>query len=152
VTLLPRILVIEDGHEYSERFQRFLGHEVHFARAACLAEARRELAAGGRGLLLDLDFRRTSSADLVDETGDNRVALADDERKRLAEMQGILILRALRSLGCALPALLFADIDDAGQIAFLERTFAPLRILSSGVSLPEIARQIREMVARRCAG
>ncbi len=147
MTLLPRILVIEDGHEYSERFRRFLGQEIQFARAACLAEVRLKLLDGSRGLLLDLDFRRTSTFDLVDENGKTQVALTDDERKRLAEMQGILILRALRGLGCALPALLFADLDDSGQLAYLETTLAPLRILSSGISLPEIARQIREMVA-----
>lgn len=146
MTQWPKLVVIEDGQEYYERFQRFLGSDIQFARAACLAEARRELAAGGQGLLLDLDFRRTSPTDLVDESGNTHITLADDERKRLAEIQGILILRALRGLGCALPALLFADIDDSGQVAYLERTLAPLHILSSGIGLPAIARRVREMV------
>ena len=60
-------------------------------------------------------------------------------------MQGILILRALRAAGVTLPALLFADIDDDNQAHFLERTHAPLTVVSSATALPQIAQLLNDM-------
>ena len=77
-------------------------------------------------MLLDLDFRRTPAERLVDEQGPAPAPLDAGTRARLAETQGILILRRLRAGGVTLPAVLFADLDDAEQRAFLERTLAPL--------------------------
>jgi len=140
-----RLVVVEDGREYSERFRRFLGHQIDFARASSLAEVRVRLSGGCDGLLLDLDFRRTRPEELVDEQGRTSEDLSEDERRRLVESQGIFVLRALRAEGRRQPALLFADIDDREQVSFLERSLAPLEILGSDVSLPEIARRIRAM-------
>ena len=63
-----KILVCEDGSEYTERFRRFLGGEFEFVRAAHFHEAL-SLLSGARALLLDLDFSRTDPARLVDESG-----------------------------------------------------------------------------------
>jgi len=131
------LIVCEDGTEYTERFQRFLGGEFHFVRAAHFAEAL-TLAKEARGLLLDLDFRRTDAALLVDESG----AKAP---KSAAEVQGILLLRALRSRGVKLPALLFADLDDAARTARLETELAPLQIVSSSEGLQRIAQRLRAL-------
>ena len=133
-------IVCEDGREYTDRFSRFLGSEFQFARAGHFAEALR-LAPDAQGLLLDLDFRRTPLALLVDETGAPAPA-------RAAEVQGILLLRALRSRGVKLPALLFADLDDSGRTARLEDELAPLQIVSSSEGLPRIAQRLREISAR----
>jgi hypothetical protein len=130
-------IVCEDGAEYTERFQRFLGARFAFVRAGHFADAL-ALAPGARGLLLDLDFRRTSSALLVDERGERTDASA-------AEVQGILILRALRARGVQLPALLFADLDDAARAARLEAELAPLRVVPSSAGLAQIAQLLREM-------
>ncbi|HEY4730729.1 MAG TPA: hypothetical protein VIH41_06335, partial [Myxococcales bacterium] len=62
-------------------------------------------------------------------------------------VQGILILRALRSRGVALPAVLFADLDDAAHAARLERELAPLRIVPGSAGLPRIAQLLRELVS-----
>jgi hypothetical protein len=141
-----RLVVIEDGSEYVERFRRFLGGgEFTFVPAGDFAAARVAAAAGAEGLLLDLDFRRTPPERLVDEHGAAPAALDAGRRARLAETQGILILRQLRAAGVALPAILFADIDDGGQARFLETTLAPLRIASSRLGLPEIAALMRAM-------
>ena len=94
------------------------------------------LAAECGGLLLDLDFRRTDAALLVDEAG-------APAPRSAAEVQGILILRALRSRGVKLPALLFADLDDAQRVARLAEELAPLEVVSSGEGLPGIARRLR---------
>jgi hypothetical protein len=134
----PRFVVCEDGAEYRERFQRFLGGAFEFLAAADYASAR-DAAAGAHGLLLDLDFRRTPPHHLVAEGGPAPQPLSDGERRRLAGSQGILILRLLRAAGVALPALLFADFDDPEQARFLEQTLAPLTIVSSRAGLREVA-------------
>ena len=134
----PSFVVCEDGAEYIERFRRFLGDAFQFVPAHDLDDA---LAAAreASGLLLDLDFRRTPPEHLVDERGDAPLAPDEGTRRRLAESQGIFILRALRARGVALPAVLFADLDDAQQSGFLERTLAPLVIAPSSTGLRQIA-------------
>lgn len=138
-------LVIEDGHEYTERFTRFLGGAFGFVRAGHAAQARALVAeAGLAGLLLDLDFRRTAVHDLVGESGQ---PASDSERQRVSGVQGILILRALRRAGVTLPALLFADLEDPEQIAFLQTELAPLQVVPSSVGLPAIADRLRRLTA-----
>jgi len=147
VNPLPTLVVCEDGDEYTTRFARLLGQEIALARAGAYAEALHLVRAGALGILLDLDFRRTPPADLVDETGATHNELSDNERRRLAEMQGILILRALRGAGITAPAILFADLDEPGRADYLARSLAPLTILASSESLPSIAKHIRALTA-----
>jgi hypothetical protein len=146
----PRFVVCEDGAEYIERFRRFLGDAFAFVAARDLgdvlaaveASARGAGAAGVDGVLLDLDFRRTPPDRLVDERGralaGANVPLDEGARRRLTETQGIHILRALRARGVALPAVLFADLADAEQASFLERTLAPLVVAPSSAGLREV--------------
>jgi hypothetical protein len=146
MTALPRFVVCEDGTEYLDRFRRFLGADFAFVAAADF-ESARALAGDADGLLLDLDFRRTPVARLVDERGAVADVLDDDRRRRLTETQGILILRQLRAAGVALPAVLFADIDDGERAQFLERTLSPLRIASSRLGIREIGQLLRAVLA-----
>jgi hypothetical protein len=132
-------LVCEDGSEYTERLTRFLGSQFRFTRAGHFAEAL-ALAAGAEVLLLDLDFRRTPRDLLVDERG------MPDPRGAV-EVQGIVILCALRSRSVMLPAVLFADLDDAAHSARLESELGPLRIVPSSEGLPRIAQLLRDLVS-----
>lgn len=132
------IIVCEDGFEYIERFRRFVPG-FDFVRAGHFAEAL-ALAPGALALLLDQDFRRTPREQLVDATGSHS---AD----ALAEVQGILILRALRARGLATPALLFADLDDEGRALRLERELSPLSIVPSTEGLGQITNRLRVIVA-----
>jgi hypothetical protein len=141
---LPVFAVCEDGHEYHDRFTRLLGGRFQFARAGSYAEAA-ALAGTAVGLLLDLDFRRTPAAALIDEQGEVSPAPVESERRRLSATQGILILRALRHSGVTLPALLFADLDDREQVAYLQRELAPLRVIAADVGLSEIARALDDI-------
>jgi hypothetical protein len=143
----PRFIVCEDGHEYLDRFTRFLGDDFAFIHTLDFASA---LAAAGEadGLLLDLDFRRTPRERLVDEQGPVPPNVDDDRRRRLAETQGILILRQLRAAGVALPAILFADLDDDGRRDFLERTLAPMTVASSQLGIREIGALLRRVLPR----
>jgi hypothetical protein len=134
----PRLVVCEDGAEYVDRFRRFLGDAFEFVSAGDYSAAR-AACAGAQGLLLDLDFRRTAADRLVDEHGRAAVPVDEGTRRRLAESQGIFILRALRAQGVALAAILFADLEDVEQARFLERTLAPLTIARSSAGLRELA-------------
>jgi hypothetical protein len=149
MTARPCFVVCEDGREYLDRFTRFLGDDFAFVPAPDF-EAARAAAAGADGLLLDLDFRRTPPGKLVDERGPvpAHVDMDADRRRRLAETQGILILRQLRAAGVTLPAVLFADVDDGERARFLERTLAPLAIGSSHLGIREIEALLRAAVRR----
>lgn len=143
----PRFVVCEDGTEYIQRFTRFLRESFDFVAAPDFAAARAAVQ-GADGLLLDLDFRRTPPDRLVDEQGRTAAALDAGTRSRLAETQGILILRRLRDEGITTPAILFADVDDPGQAAFLRRTLAPLSLASSRLGVREIAQLLSGSAAR----
>jgi hypothetical protein len=138
----PRWIVCEDGDEYLSRFQRFLGDEFEFVAAGDLQDVLQALP-GAAGLLLDLDFHRADPARLVDESGIARARLAAGERSRLAEVQGVLILRALRGRGVGLPALLCADMDDAAQVRRLEAELGPLSVVPGSEGVPRIGERLR---------
>jgi hypothetical protein len=149
MTAKPRFVVCEDGHEYLDRFRRFLGASFELLPAADYAGARAAAGDATVGILLDLDFRRTPPERLVDGEGAAPAGMDPGLRARLAETQGILILRRLRADGVRLPAILFADVEDPAQARFLMRTLAPLSIVSSRVGLPEIAALMHACYARR---
>jgi hypothetical protein len=142
----PLFLVCEDGDEYTQRFERFLGREFRFRRATDGGEAESILRSEPvTGLLLDLDFSRTPADRLWGEHGPLSQSPTGDERARCATSQGILILQHLRRLQLATPALLFADLDDEGQVTYLESTLAPLKVVSSREGLAQIAGRLRGM-------
>jgi len=143
---LPLFLVCEDGDEYTQRFERFLHREFRFLRVpggrATEEAARHEATAG---LLVDLDFRRLPPADLLGESGPPEKPPTSEERARWSAAQGILVLQYLRSRDVRLPALLFADLDDREQAAYLERTLAPLSIVGSREGLAQLVARLRRM-------
>ena len=142
----PLFLVCEDGDEYIHRFERFLGHEFRFLRVGSSTEAQGVLASEPiTGLLLDLDFRRLPASQLLGESGPPTSAPTTEERLRWSAMQGILILQNLRRHGIALAALLFADLDDRDQSAYLETTLAPLAVVSSREGLAQLAARLRRI-------
>jgi hypothetical protein len=139
----PRWVVCEDGNEYLERFTRFLDEDFEFVPAADGAALLAAVSPGTAGVILDLDFRRTPADHLVDEHGLSHVALSDGARRRLAETQGILLLRLLRRHHLTLPVLLFADLEDPAQSAYLEKTLSPVIIVPSHEGLAETAQRMR---------
>ncbi len=146
----PLFVVCEDGDEYTQRVQKFLGGRFRFQRTADGRSAEQALQAeAAAGLLLDLDFRRTPPELLLGETGVPPRPPTPDERARWSASQGILVLQYLRARGLQLPALLFADLDDREQIAFLESTLAPLSIVSSREGLAQIAARLQALAESR---
>jgi hypothetical protein len=147
-TPLPLFIVCEDGHEYTERFQRFLHRDFRFLRVPDGRQAEAAARTGeARGLLVDLDFRRSPAADLLGEQGPPNQPPSPEEKARWSATQGILVLQHLRTQGILLPALLFADLDDRDQAAFLERTLRPLSVVSSREGLAQLAARLREIAA-----
>jgi hypothetical protein len=139
----PVVIVCEDGEEYLVRFARFLGDEFTFVRVTDCAAALAACAGAPIGILCDMDFRRLAADRLVDEAGATAAGRTGEEVRRLTELQGALILRALRAAGVRIPALLFVDLDDPARICFLERTLAPLAVVSSREGLGGLAIRLR---------
>jgi len=145
----PLFLVCEDGHEYTERFERFLHREFRFLRAPdWRATEAAMLDESPAGLLVDLDFRRTPAADLVGDDGPPTRPPSPEERARWSATQGILLLKYLRGRGVRAPALLFADLDDRDQAAYLESALAPLLIVDSREGLAKLAARLRTLAGR----
>jgi len=142
----PLVLIAEDGEEYTARFSRLLGGSFRFLRATSFAEVLAALAGpeAAHVLVLDLDFRRTPPALLVDERGE---PVPSAEAARVAPVEGILLLRALRARGVRLPALLCADLDDPEQEQRLCLELAPLQISPSTEGMPDLARRLRALSA-----
>jgi hypothetical protein len=146
---LPLFLVCEDGHEYTERFERFLHRDFRFLRVPDWRAAEAAaLAEGAAGLLVDLDFRRLPAGDLLGESGPPACLPTPEEQARWSATQGILVLQYLRSRGIGLPALLFADLDDTDQAAYLERQLAPLSIVDSREGLAQLTARLRALANR----
>ncbi len=139
----PVWIICEDGSEYLERFARFLDERFCFVHALDGPALLAALAEGASGVILDLDFRRTPRERLVDEQGKSGRALPAEQARQLASQQGILILRLLRARRFFLPVLLFADLDDLEQSAYLERTLAPLSIVPSYEGLHQTAARMQ---------
>ncbi len=142
---LPLVLIAEDGDEYTARFTRLLGSSFRFLRAGSFGEVLAGLAGPVQVLVLDLDFRRTPPALLVDERGEPVPAA---EAARVAAVEGILLLRALRARGLRLPALLCADLDDPEQEQRLCQELSPLEVSPSTEGMPEVARRLRGLGSR----
>jgi CheY-like chemotaxis protein len=141
-TALPRVLVAEDGAEYTERFTRLLGSQFSFARVGSFAELLQALSRPAAALVLDLDFRRTPPSALVDARG---APAPPHAARELAEVQGLLLLRALRARGESLPALLCADLDDPERARLLCEELAPLQISPSSEGLPALAARLHAL-------
>lgn len=127
----PALLVIEDGHEYEEFAQAFLGErfDVHAAHSAEEALAQVE-ARMPDALLVDLRFERAAVGDLigdVEATARRRFA-GDTHRaiRHLKEQQGTLVLGALRDAGCDAPAVFVHDFPPR-RLANLRRLYGQVR-------------------------
>ncbi len=138
-----RVLVVEDGTEYSDTLGRFAGEGFAFTRAgdgaAALAEVRREMH---DLVFLDMRFDRVAAPALVGDVAATMERFNGDPvraRKFLEDNQGAYILSALRAAGCALPAVFSHDFDgEPKRWANLVKRYAPLHYLRDNASAAEI--------------
>ena len=122
----PVLLVIEDGAEYAEFAQLFLGDAFDIRAARSARDALALLAdPGADALLVDLRFDRASREDLVGDVDDTAARLFGGDRARalrhLQDQQGALVLGALRAAGHTQRAVFVHD--------FPPRRLANLRAL-----------------------
>lgn len=141
---MRRVLVIEDGTEYTEAFERLSpglgGPLAAFDRAGSGAEARSRLSATAySAVFLDVVFDRTPEAVLEGDLpalvhrfgGDRRRAV-----RQLEELQGFYLLDALAPLLPPVPVVLAYDFGaEPARLAALRRRVPTLAGLPDGAGL-----------------
>jgi len=152
MTALHRVLVIEDGTEYSDLCARFLAARFAFTRAGDGPAALAALAARPYdAALLDMRFDRATTllgdpADALDRAGGDPATA----RRFLEDHQGLIILGAVREAGHALPVLLSHDFGhEPRRWANLHRRYAPVAYLSDAATPLEMADAIGLLIEGR---
>lgn len=138
-----RVLVIEDGHEYSDMLARFLTEGFAFQRAGDGATAMRALTEHDFDVVfLDMRFDRVPEADLL---GDREAIAArfngdlDRTRRFLEDNQGTFVLAALRAAGQSVPVVFSYDFDgEPRRWGHVERHHAPVAYLGSNAGPEQI--------------
>lgn len=140
---IRRVLVVEDGTEYVEGFERLAaarGLPIDFSRAGDLESAQRELTTRGpNAVFLDVVFDRTpedrlagDAEALVARFGGDRVRAV----RHLATHQGFYVLDALAPLLPRVPVVLAYDFAAEPQrLEALRGRVPELRGLPDGTSL-----------------
>ena len=153
MNLLLRVLVVEDGTEYSDTLGRFLGEGFTVERAGSGHAALDRLRAGGiDAVFLDMRFDRVSAGELLgdpDAAADRFNGDLVQGRRFLEDHQGTYILDEIRSAGLRVPVLL--SYDFAGEQRRWERLrarFAPIDHLPDDASPTEVRQRLR----RLCGG
>ena len=148
-----RVLIVEDGYEYSETFGRFLGEGFTWERAGSGPAALASLAEGAYDVVfLDMRFDRVPEDALL---GD-RDAAADRfngdpvaGRRFLEDHQGTFVLHALREAGHGIPVLLSYDFDgEPRRWARLAERFGPVDYLPDTATPAEVRRRLEALAAQ----
>ncbi len=145
-----RVLVVEDGLEYTETLQRFLPDGFLWVRAGSGPAALDALAASGfDAVFLDMRFDRVADevlfGDLV-ETADRFNGDPAQARHFLQDHQGNYILAALRDAGHRVPVLLSYDFEgEPRRWSHLAARFAPVDYLPDNASPAQIAERLRAL-------
>lgn len=142
-----RVLVIEDGFEYSALLERYLREGFRFRRAGDGAEA---LAACREEsfdvLFLDMRFDRVPPGALFGDLGALTERFNGDPvraRQHLEDQQGLYILAELRRVGVRTPAVFSHDFGgEPRRWALLEKQYAPVAWLGDNASPGEIRRAL----------
>jgi CheY-like chemotaxis protein len=143
-----RILVVEDGLEYSDTLGRFLGEGFAVERAGSGPEALERLSTGGiDAVFLDMRFDRTPSDQLlgdVDTVADRFNGDLVQARRFLEDHQGTFVLAALRDAGFALPVLFSHDFaSEPRRWERLRARHGPLDHLPETASPTEVRQRLR---------
>lgn len=145
----PRVLVVEDGHEYILNLERFLALDFAFTRAGDGPEALALLQATPfDAAFLDMRFDRAEAllGDL-DELVERFAGDGGRARRFLEDNQGTYILAALRAAGHGLAAVFSYDFDgEPRRFRNLQVRYGPLSYLSDAAGPAEI----RAALLRAC--
>lgn len=147
---MVRVLVIEDGSEYSETLERFLTDGFSFTRAGSGVAALALLASRAFDVaFLDMRFDRAPEGELF---GDLE-AIADrfngdpvQARRFLEDHQGNFILAEIRGAGQHLPVLMSYDFSaEPRRWERLAQRYAPVDYLDDVASPAEVAARLRAL-------
>ena len=140
-----RVLVVEDGHEYTDTLERFAGDAAQWIRAGsgeqaakCLRETPYD------AIFLDMRFDRVDDDDLVGDLAGATIRFGDRTRAAhyLQENQGVIILQWLRSQSVTTPVLLSYNFDEEprrwsrladalGPVAYVPDSASPMGIVEA---------------------
>ncbi|MFT4978354.1 MAG: CheY-like chemotaxis protein [Myxococcota bacterium] len=139
--MTPRVLVVEDGHEYINNLTRFLGEDFAFTRAGDGPAALELLSdAPFEAIFLDMKFDRADV--LLGDLDATRRRFAGDEtraRRFLENNQGAYVLAAIREAGHSQPAIFSYDFDsEPRRFKNLLRRYGPLRYLNDTATPADI--------------
>jgi len=138
-----RVLVIEDGFEYSEMLERFLSSDFDFERAGDGATSLTRFDQGFAGIFLDMRFDRVSPDQLLGDLAATTQRFHGDvgrARRFLEDNQGTFVLAALRAAGCTLPVVFSHDFSsEPRRFRHLQRLHGPVGYLPDSAS-PEAIR------------
>ena len=147
-----RILVIEDGTEYSDTLGRFLSAGFAWSRAGCGPEALRILEKSTfDAVFLDMRFDRCPADQLLGDlmlTTERHDGDAVAARRFLEDHQGSYILAGMRIAGHRLPVLF--SYDFGGEPRRWERIanrYAPVEFLAGNAGPGEISASLQRMVS-----
>ena len=148
-----RVLVVEDGFEYTETLERFLGEDqgFHFVRAGSGGEGLAALSNTAFDVVfLDMRFDRVADGGLLGDpavVADQFNGDAVQARRFLEENQGNYILAALRDAGHRLPVLMSYDFSaEPRRWQNLTARYGPIDFLVDVASPTEVAGRLRAMV------
>jgi DNA-binding response OmpR family regulator len=154
-----RVLVIEDGSEYTETLSRFLADGFTWVRAGsgpegleALQAAESAAAEGFDAVFLDMRFDRVAEEALlgdVEATADRFNGDPVQARRFLEDHQGMYVLAALREAGLSVPVLLSYDFDgEPRRWAGLASRHGPVDYLPDNASPSDIAARLRALAGR----
>lgn len=148
-----RVLVVEDGFEYIQTLQQFLGEGFVWVRAGSGREALSALAEGGwDAVFLDMRFDRVPDEDLLGDleaTADRFNGDPAQARLFLQDHQGNFVLAALREQGFTVPVLISYDFEgEPRRWQHLTARFSPVDYLPDSGSPTEIAERLHALAHR----
>ena len=144
-----KVLVVEDGFEYSQLLERFLSEGFAWSRAGSGPEALNMLRAQSYdALFLDMRFDRIAQELLfgdLKEVADRFNGDPLQARTFLQNNQGNFILNAIREADCKLPVLMSYDFDaEPRRWGHIKEKFAPVAYLEGNATPPEIAQLLHQ--------
>ena len=147
-----KVLIIEDGYEYLELFQRFLP-DIAWTRQGSGPEGLRWLQEHEvDAIFLDLCFDRIPTEDLLGDLESLTHRFNGDPvraRSHLQQQQGLFVLAALREAGCTLPVILAMKSDDEpARWRRLQARYAPLDPLPDLRRPNALRRRLQELVGQ----
>jgi CheY-like chemotaxis protein len=149
-----RVLVVEDGTEYSDTFRRFLADGFTWERAGSGRDALLRLSAERFDVVFcDMRFDRVPDDALLGDlaaTADRFNGDPAQARRFLQDHQGTYVLAAVREAGHRVPVLMSHDFsDEPRRWERLAHTYAPIDHLPDNAGPPDVAARVRALAGAR---